>query len=483
MIRARKRSQFGARTSSPRSSAAGVVLSKALTRCAGGRRNEQRTVRAVSPGRRPARLIGPLAVVAAAALGLAACSNGTGTGSAAAPTTAGAVSAATIKVLVNVTPTLTQSFWQGQVALFEKQYPSVKVTLENQGGEDLDTYFSSLISSGNAPDVAEGLSGVGTLVQDGVLAAYPKASWITSQADWQAQTINGKIYSPSAALQAQSIVYYNKQDFAKAGISSPPTTMAALDADVSKLKAKGIPAFQSGSQFVTGAEFESLVAPTLFQEDPSWFAQKNAGKVTFAGSYWQTLLTTYQQWVKQQDFAPGTLSTPYSDSEIDFLKGDGAMYPMGSFVTPTIDTTPHSFTVGVFPIPTENGKPALSVNPTLDYEIMKSSPHYSDDVAFAKFMETNSTAVRNFLKVDGDYSAATPTITYPQSPLSEQVQKIVDSGSPLTACCDGDGSNSASQELGNELSQEVQSLFTGSATPAQIASTLDTWWTAARSGD
>ncbi|HLH58453.1 MAG TPA: extracellular solute-binding protein [Streptosporangiaceae bacterium] len=412
----------------------------------------------------------------AGVLGLAACSSGTGTPGSSAPAAAGAVTSATIKVLVNVTPTLTQSFWNNQARLFEKQYPKVTVKLENQGGEDLDTYFSSLVSAGNAPDVAEGLGGIGTLAHDGVLAAYPKASWITSEADWQEQTVNGTIYAPSAALQAQSIVFYNKNDFTKAGISSAPTTMAALKTDVARLKAKGIAPFQAGSQFVTGAQLSSLVAPTLFQQNPSWFAQRNSNKVTFGNSYWKTMLATYQGWVRNKDFAPGALSTPYAQSETDFLKGQAAMYVMGSYVTPTIDSTPHSFGVGVFAVPTQSGKPALAVAPTLNFEIMKSSPHYADDLAFAKFMETNSTAVRNFIKADGDYSAVTPPITYPQSALSTQIQKIVDSGVTLTPCCTGSGSNSASQEFGNELTQQVQALFTGSENPAQIASTLDTWW-------
>src|SRR5262249_17366760 len=183
--------------------------------------------------RRVARRVAPLAVMAVAALTAGAGSSGSGgAGSASAPASAGAVTSATIKVLVNATPTLTQSFWNQQVHLFEQQYPKVKVTLENQGGQDLNTYFSTLMSSGNAPDVAEGLGGISTLVKDGVLATFPKESWITSEASWQQQTVNGGIYAPAAGLQAQSLVFYNKQDFAKAGIAGPPTTMAELQADV-----------------------------------------------------------------------------------------------------------------------------------------------------------------------------------------------------------------------------------------------------------
>jgi raffinose/stachyose/melibiose transport system substrate-binding protein len=421
------------------------------------------------------------AAAAAAALTVAACSTGS-TGAASAPASAGAVKSATIKVLVNATPTLTQAFWNQQVHLFEQKYPQVKVTLENQGGQDLNTYFSTLMSSGNAPDVAEGLAGISTLVKDGVLAAFPKDSWITSQASWQQQTVNGGIYAPAAGLQAQSLVFYNKDDFTKAGIAQPPTTMAEFQADVTKLKSHGITPFQGGSQFVTGAQLSSLVDPTLFEQDPSWFAHRNAGKVTFASSYWKTMLTTYQQWVRGQDFAPGAMSTPYAQSETDFLKGDAAMYVMGSYVTPTIDSTPHSFTAGVFAVPTEGGQPALAVSPTLSYEIMKNSPNYSDDVAFVKFMETDKTAVANFLKTDGDYSAVSPPVTYQQSPLSAQIQQIVGSNITLTPCCTGSGSNSAPQELSNEVTTQVQALFTGSAGPDQIVGTLDNWWSQQQGG-
>jgi ABC-type glycerol-3-phosphate transport system substrate-binding protein len=419
------------------------------------------------------RALAGVCLAAAAVLTAAGCSSGN-TG-ASAPQ-AGSVSPATIKVLVNVTPTLTTSFWSSEVAQFEKKYPGVKVTLENQGGEDLDTYFSSLVSSGNAPDVAEGLTGVATLVQDGVLAAFPKDSWITSQSAWQSQTVDGQIYAPSAALQADSLIYYNENDFTKAGISAPPTSMAQLASDVTALKSKGITPFQSGSQFVTGTQLEFLVDPTLFEQSPTWFTKRNANKVTFASSYWQTMLTTYEGWVHDGDFAPGTLSTPYAQSETDFLKGSAAMYVLGDFVTPTIDSTPHSFTAGVFAVPTASGKPALAVAPTYDFSIMKNSPHYADDLAFVKFMETDPTVAENFLRADGDYSAYTPPVTYPQSSLSEQIQKLVDSGVTLTPCCTGSGDNSAPTEFSDELTSEVQALFTGSSTPAQIASALDSWW-------
>jgi len=430
-----------------------------------------------------ARRVAPLAAVAMAALTAAACSTGSsGAGSASAPANAGAVTSATIKVLVNATPTLTQSFWNQQVHLFEQKYPKVKVTLENQGGQDLNTYFSTLMSSGNAPDVAEGLGGISTLVKDGVLAAFPKQSWITSEASWQQQTVNGGIYAPAAGLQPQSLVFYNKEDFAKAGIAAPPTSMAELQADVTKLKSHGVTPFQGGSQFVTGAQLSSLVDPTLFEQDPSWFAQRNAGKVSFASSYWKTMLTTYQQWVHGQDFAPGATSTPYAQSETDFLKGDAAMYVMGSYVSPTIDSTPHSFTAGVFAVPTQDGQPALAVSPTLSYEIMKKSPNYADDVAFVKFMETDETAVANFLKTDGDYSASSPPVTYQQSALSTQIQQIVEGHTALTPCCTGSGSNSAPQELSDEVTQQVQGLFTGSEGPDQIVGTLDNWWTQQQGG-
>jgi multiple sugar transport system substrate-binding protein/raffinose/stachyose/melibiose transport system substrate-binding protein len=436
-----------------------------------------------SQRRRVARRAAPLAAMVITALTAAGCSTGSvGAGSAAAPASAGPVKSATIKVLVNVTPTLTQSFWNQQVHLFEQKYPQVKVTLENQGGQDLNSYFSTLMSSGNAPDVAEGLGGISTLVKDSVLAAYPKESWITSEASWQQQTVNGGIYAPAAGLQAQSLVFYNKEDFAKAGITAPPTRMAELQSDVTKLKSHGITPFQGGSQFVTGAQLSSLVDPTLFEQDPSWFAHRNADKVTFANSYWKTMLNTYQQWVHGQDFAPGTTSTPYAQSETDFLKGNAAMYVMGSYVTPTIDTTPHSFTAGVFAVPTQDGRPALAVSPTLSYEIMKNSPNSADDVAFVKFMETDTTAVANFLKTDGDYSAVTPPVTYQQSALSTQIQQIVEGNTTLTPCCTGSGSNSAPQDLSNEVTTQVQALFTGSEGPDQIAGTLDSWWSQQQGG-
>ena len=84
-----------------------------------------------------------------------------------------------------------------------------------------------LLAAGNAPDVVE------TLMADKTLA--PQMLDLTDQA-WTKDTplveqasLDGKVYTVGVGQQAQSLVFYNKDAFDKAGISEPPKNLRRAD--------------------------------------------------------------------------------------------------------------------------------------------------------------------------------------------------------------------------------------------------------------
>ena len=60
-------------------------------------------------------------------------------------------------------------------------------------------------------------------------------------------SINGKVYAMPLDTQPEGI-YYSKDLFPQAGITSPPTTMDELEADVAKLKAINVAPIAVGAK-------------------------------------------------------------------------------------------------------------------------------------------------------------------------------------------------------------------------------------------
>jgi multiple sugar transport system substrate-binding protein len=105
------------------------------------------------------------------------------------------------------------------------------------------------MASGSGPDIATPDYNVGTIrqyIQNGLIApidqlvgsgANQVQASVLPPAVKSAFTVNGHLYA-APANWATLELYYNKTLFAKAGITSPPTTMAELESDAVKLTVK-----------------------------------------------------------------------------------------------------------------------------------------------------------------------------------------------------------------------------------------------------
>jgi len=148
------------------------------------------------------------------------------------------------------------------VAAFEKLHPDIKI---NVVSEPADNYFSLLQAaaiSHHGPDLAVMWTGLFTLQYESFLAnlkgKIPAADLArVEDLQWTAndfKAANGPYVVP---LEVQFYIgFYNKADFAKAGITSVPTTWSQLYADSAKLKKVGIiPLVYGNGGQALGAEF------------------------------------------------------------------------------------------------------------------------------------------------------------------------------------------------------------------------------------
>ena len=205
------------------------------------------------------------AATLAAVIAVAGCSSSKSTKSSTAGTSAPAAATTSAAAASSAAPaagsgTLTvwlqtdaQNGWPKEVAAaqaaFNAKYPNVKVDVQYQTWADHLTKLDAALAA-TPPDVVElGNTETTKYMADGALADISadkakfdnSATWLKGLAD--SVTYNGKTFGVPYYAGARGVIY-STDAFTKAGITSPPTTLAELQADGDKLKAV-IPSTQS----------------------------------------------------------------------------------------------------------------------------------------------------------------------------------------------------------------------------------------------
>jgi N,N'-diacetylchitobiose transport system substrate-binding protein len=269
------------------------------------------------------------AATLAVVIAVAGCSSKKSTSSAStASASAGASSSAAASAPASGTLTVwlqtdAQTGWPKEVAAaqtaFNAKYPNVKVDVQYQTWADHLTKLDAALAA-TPPDVVElGNTETTKYMADGALADISadkakfdnSSTWLKGLAD--SVTYNGKTYGVPYYAGARGVIY-STAAFTAAGITSPPTTLAELQADGDKLKAV-IPATQSA----------------LYWPGKEWY-----GAMSFVYGYGGDIASNASgKWVadlEQPNAVAGLteLKTLYTDlskapADIDESKQDSAM--------------------------------------------------------------------------------------------------------------------------------------------------------------
>jgi multiple sugar transport system substrate-binding protein/raffinose/stachyose/melibiose transport system substrate-binding protein len=418
--------------------------------------------------KRQRRRLALVSAVAIAALSLAGCaSNSQSSGSA----SDSSKPSGSITWFVNKTPTMTSAVYQKVVDQYHKQNPNVTVKVIDSGGQGIADYLKTLIASGQAPDVTQAQ----TVSPDNVdnWLDLSDQSWVKDAMKTslgKSGSYEGKVYSVPVAYQVQSLIFYNKDDFTKAGITSLPTTWNQVDDALAKLKAAGIPAMASAGDWVPESQVTAMTYPSL---NTHWWNDRKAGKVNFADSAWESNIARFQDWVKEGYVRKDAVGLDYANVTNDFANGKYGMYIQGSFITANIAQVSDPADIGVFAIPYtgKSGKAPLYVGGAMGWEVLKSTKNKAASLDFVKFLGTNKQAIKTLVAADGDYS---DIVSYKMTPVSEEIQKLASDRDKLIV----DTGTSVSPPGFNPMAtQEVQNVFTGQTGP-QIAKAMDDWWSA-----
>ena len=170
------------------------------------------------------RLFATAAAAAAVALGIAACGGSSNSGG-----SGGSGGKVTLKLVAGDYGTgpsnMSAKYWQGIIDAFHKANPSISVKVTAVPWTNFDNEIQTPVQNHNYPDITEG-DYLSAFAQQGLL--YP-ASKVLSDPSYllpvfaKQGTYNGTQYGMPFTTSSWTL-FYNKQMFAKDGISSAPTT-------------------------------------------------------------------------------------------------------------------------------------------------------------------------------------------------------------------------------------------------------------------
>ncbi len=332
-----------------------------------------------------------------------------------------------------------------ELAKFTTQ-TGVKVKLEVVPWSDLLTRILAATTSGKGPDVLNiGNTWSASLQATSAFLPFDDATMgkVGGKDRFLAGSLSatGAPGQPPAAVPVYSLaygLYYNKKQFAAAGISKPPATWDELVADGKKLTTAG----QWGLSLEGGSVSENIHAAfTLSQQQGGAFFD-DSGKATFNTPQNVAAIKQYIDLL-QRDKIVNPSNAEYSNGTEalrDFATGKTSMVIWQAAAGSLKQLGMNADDIGVAPVPLPAQKPAggkdvTSIVAGINLAVFKNTKYQDAALQFVKFM-TSTQEQQTLNKAYGSLPSVTDAYSDPafQTPAVETFKNILSkSAGPMPA--------------------------------------------------
>lgn len=237
-------------------------------------------------------------------------------------------------------------------AEFQKEYPNIKIDVQTVGGgADYAASLKTKFASGEAPDIfSNGGFAELDLWQD-KLEDLSDQPWVKDLVPLATEPMikNGKIYGMPLNLEGFGYIY-NKDLFAKAGITELPKTYSQLEDAAKKLQAAGITPFANAYQEWWLIGNQGISVAFAQQDNPDEFIKGlNEGTASIVGN------EKFNEWAKLMKLTvdygnKNPLTTDYNTQVAMFANGEAAMMQEGNWAQTAIDAISPDMNIGILPM-------------------------------------------------------------------------------------------------------------------------------------
>jgi len=285
-----------------------------------------------------------------------------------------------------------RAVWQSAIDDFKKAHPDIDVKVSFVDEEAYKVQLPGWLST-VAPDIVNWHDGerMAYYARRGLLEDltndWNKNNWNSMYASTkEASSYNGKQYAAPTVYYAWGM-FYRKDLFEKAGITSEPKTWDEFLEASKKLKAAGItPVAVAGRDAWTLAGWFDYLDLRI---NGNAFHQKlMAGEVPYTDPRVKKVYTTWKQLIDDKVFIDNSLSYDLDAAQPFLFQGKAAMMLMGTFITGGFpaDIKPK---MGFFQFPIIDPKvPTAEDGPVESLHIPSKAKNKADAHTFLAFMET-----------------------------------------------------------------------------------------------
>lgn len=224
--------------------------------------------------------------------------------------------------------------------------------------------------------------------------------------------------------------YYNKTVLADNNLEVP-TTLTEMKQVVEALKAKGIPAFATGSKDLSVAYMPliALFSETVFGRNPDWSAERDAGSVSIAtDESWKLAFDLHKDYVYGYSDVNGSFNIGYDDANAMLAQGKAAFYGNGSWALEPIRQVGPDADIGLmaFPISDNPEESKLLVFPDTSLSIMKDSKNADAAKKFLEFVASQEAG--EIWSENVKVSSTVNGVNVDYDPIAADINQYISSG-------------------------------------------------------
>jgi raffinose/stachyose/melibiose transport system substrate-binding protein len=301
-------------------------------------------------------------------------------------------------------------------------HPNIKIEFDRLNTEQQKNKLKTQAASGEVADITMVNPGaqMKPFVESGVLAPLDDILEGELKATFQSGVLNyytfgGKLYALPYNLNIAGI-FYNKEIFEKAGLTFPKTFEELIEV-AKQLRAKGITPIAIGAKDRWTTSFLFMNILQRLNGVPDFLQDVINNKKNFNDPVFVSAIQKLQNLIQAGAFEEGATSVDSLTASNLFRTGQAAMYYIGTWEVPKIETSPVRGKVGFMKFPTVEGKGDpndFMIAPGTAYALSAKSKNLQESKDFLKYLIINypkiaisiNAAVGLSQKVEGDFKAA-----------------------------------------------------------------------------
>jgi len=365
------------------------------------------------------------------------------------------------------------------IAKFEEENKNITIDLQSMSSDQLKTTLRARVASNEMPDLVTWMKEI----EPEYLMDLSQESFLSNLNNDSVSAANslydGKVYAMPID-NGYIGFYYNKTVLADNGLEVPKT-LSELKTVSEALKAKGIPAFATGSKDLSVAYMPliALFSETVFGQNPDWSQQRDSGSVKVATEpNWKLAFDLHKEYVYGYSDTANSFNISYDDANAMLAQGKAAFYGNGSWALEPIRQVGPDADIGLMAFPiSENPEDAkLLVFPDTALSIGKDTKHLAEAKKFLEFMssQTAGTIWSESVRV----SSTVNGVNVDYDPIAADINNYISSGQFTPY-----GDRVLRSVFTDKLWEDFSKYMLGKTDWDKLSADLDTAWDKAQEVD